>query len=171
MVVWITGLSGSGKSTIANEVYKQLKSENINTVLLDGDIIREALNHSYGYTLEERLKGARQVHGLCKMLENEGMIVVCATMSLFHSIQKLNKEIFTQYLEVFLDVSIDELYKRDKNQLYSRAKNGLEKNVVGIDLISEYPLHPTLHLYNNNLEDKIVNINKIIEQIRLENVK
>lgn len=168
MVIWITGLSGSGKTTIAKEVYQHIKKQYINTIFLDGDILRGALNHSYGYTFKQRLIGARQVHGLCHMLENEDMIVICATMSLFHTIQALNKNTFKNYIEVFLDVTIDELCKRDKNRLYSRALSGLEKNVVGIDLKAENPLTPTLHLDNNQPTDKDINIKKIINSFELE---
>jgi len=162
MVIWITGLSGSGKTTISKNIYTTLKSKYIHTILLDGDVIREVLNHSYGYTLEERLKGAKQIHGLCKLLEQEGMIVVCATMSLFHEIQELNRKTFSDYCEIFLDVKISELYMRDKNSLYSNAKNGLEKNVVGIDLKYESPISPELSLDNNNTSDIEKNTTSIL---------
>ena len=162
MLIWITGLSGSGKTTIANEVYKRLKKENKNTVLLDGDIIRKALNHNWGYSLEERHRGARCVAGLCWMLEAEDLIVVCATMSLFHEIQRLNRKKINDFIEVYLDVKIEVLIKRDPKGLYHKALNGLEKNVVGIDVQYEKPKNPELTLSNAKLEELDSNVEAII---------
>ena len=113
MVIWITGLSGSGKTTIGKIVYENIKQKIVNTVFLDGDIIRKALDNNYGYSLEDRFKGAKQVSGLCKMLHNEGINVVCSTMSLFKEIQKLNRKEINDYIEVFLDVDIEILKERD----------------------------------------------------------
>ncbi|PLY08709.1 MAG: adenylyl-sulfate kinase [Arcobacter sp.] len=166
MVIWITGLSGSGKTTISREVYNSLKEDYPNTVLLDGDIIREALNHSYGYTIEERRVGARQIHGLCNMLDKEGMIVICATMSLFYEIHELNRNKFSNYIEVFLDVDMDELVKRDKKQLYSKALCGTEDNVVGVTLDYDQPKTPHLHLTNNKVEERIKNTGLILNSIK-----
>ncbi len=162
MVIWITGLSGSGKTTISQALYEEVKATHQNTVLLDGDIIRNALNHSWGYTSEERLKGAKQVAGLCAMLDNEGLNVICATMSLFNEIQASNRERFSSYLEVFLDVKMDVLYDRDQKQLYSKALAGTEKNVIGVDLPYEAPLNPELTLTNELPEQLEKNIQRVI---------
>ena len=166
MVIWITGLSGSGKTTLASKVYKNIKEDYNNTILLDGDIIREALNNSFGYTFEERHIGARQIHGLCNMLDKEEIIVICATMSLFHDIQELNKQKFSKYLEVFLDVEMEELIKRDQKQLYSKALSGLENNVVGVNLKYEQPINPHLHLVNNTLKQSENNLELILHNVK-----
>lgn len=166
MVIWITGLSGSGKTTIAKKIYNLIKKSYNNCCLLDGDIIREALNYSWGYTLPERLKGAKQVQGLSRMLDNEGMIVVCATMSLFKEIHENNRLYFDSYLEIFLDVDMEVLIKRDKKLLYSRAIKGLERNVVGINLSYEEPQNPHLYLTNNlniDLDNNIKVITKMLK--------
>jgi len=165
MVVWITGLSGSGKTTISRAVYKEIKAEHPATVLLDGDVIRKALNNSYGYSLEERLRGAKQVAGLCAMLDNEGLNVVCATMSLFNEVQKSNRETFSSYLEVYLDVGMQVLYERDQKQLYSKALAGKEKNVMGVDLPYERPLNPELCLKNNTETELQFNIQKVLGNV------
>jgi len=167
MVIWITGLSGSGKTTIAKKIYKKIKANYNNCILLDGDIIREALNYSWGYSLDERLKGAKQIHGLCKILDNEEAIVICATMSLFSEIHKLNRKRFKQYIEIFLDVDIETLIKRDKNNLYSKALQGLEKEVVGITLPYDKPNNADLILKNNTnieLEKNIHIITNYLQQ-------
>lgn len=161
MVVWITGLSSSGKTTIAKEVFEILKQKFDNTILLDGDIIREALNSSYGYTYQERLKGAWQVSGLCKMLDKQGINVVCSTMSLFSEIHKSNKQDIREYFEIFLDVPMDVLKQRDTKGLY----NGKIKDVVGIDVDYDKPTSPKLTLDNSKIEFLKPNIQKIIDNV------
>jgi adenylylsulfate kinase-like enzyme len=166
LVIWITGLSGAGKTTLSKQLYTYLREKYINTILLDGDILRGVLS-DFDYTLDGRLKGAKQIHNLCMMLEQQGMIVVCATMSLFKEIHKLNREKFLNYLEVFIDVDMHTLIQRDSKQLYSRALEGKEKNVVGIDLSFDIPKNADLILQNNVELDISKNINtllKIIEQ-------
>jgi adenylylsulfate kinase-like enzyme len=166
MVIWITGLSGSGKTTLAKIIYQTIKTKYKNVILLDGDIIRNALGNSYGYTLSERLKGAKQIHGLCKMLDNEDMIVICATMSLFKEIHKKNKNSFKSYLEIFLDVDMKVLIQRDKKSLYSRALDGLEDNVVGVNLSYDKPDNANLYLNNNLLSNLDENIKIILNILK-----
>ena len=161
MVVWITGLSGSGKTTIGKSIYEYLKQNDNNTVFLDGDIIRKALDNNYGYSLSDRLKGAKQVSGLCKMLDAEDINVVCSTMSLFDEIQKSNRKEISKYIEVFLDVDIEILKKRDSKSLYSKTT----ENVVGIDLQYDIPKVPELYLDNSSMNKLDDNIKKIIECI------
>ena len=168
MVIWITGLSGSGKTTIAKDIYTQLKEEYKNTVFLDGDIIREALNNSYGYSLSERLKGAKQVSGLCRMLDAEDLIVVCATMSLFHEIQELNRNKIKNYLEIYLNVDLEELIRRDSKDLYKKALNKEMDNVVGIDLDYESPIKPDIELDNNLSDNLESNIKEILDSVYLK---
>ncbi len=165
MVIWLTGLSGSGKTTIAKAIYKKIKNNYLNTVFLDGDIIRKALNNSWGYSIAERLKGARQIHGLCKILDNEDIIVVCATMSLFKEIHNKNRAKFSAYLEVFLDVDMKILIKRDKKSLYSNALSGNEDNVVGVNLSYDKPNNAELYLNNNIKSDLSKNIKTILVEL------
>jgi len=159
MVIWITGLSGSGKTTTGKLVYEYIKQRFSNTIFLDGDVIRKALDNNYGYTLDERLKGAKQVSGLCKMLNNEGINVICSTMSLFKEIQDSNREEINNYIEVFLDVDLKELKKRDSKKLYSTVT----KNVVGVDLAYDIPSNPELYLDNSNINQLDQNVNNITE--------
>jgi len=168
MVIWITGLSGSGKTTIAKRVFEIINKKYKNSVFLDGDIIREVLKHS-GYSLEDRLKSAWQTHNLCKLLDKQGLVVVIATMSLFDEIQKANRNKFSSYYEIFLDVDMDILIKRDQKQLYSRALKGLEKNVVGIDLPYDKPKNADLYLKNETIDELNKNIKAILGLINVEN--
>jgi cytidine diphosphoramidate kinase len=169
MVIWITGLSGSGKTTIAHSLYNKVKSIHPNTVLLDGDIIRKALNHSWGYSTEERLKGAKHVAGLCAMLDNDGQNVICATMSLFHEIQESNRERFSSLTEVYLDVTMHALRQRDKKGLYSGVEKGTRNNVVGLDLPFEIPKNPEFFLENDTKFQLVKNIETLYEYI-IENI-
>jgi len=168
MVVWITGLSGSGKTTVAKAVYTVVKKDFKNTVFLDGDIIRDVLNNSYGYSSEERLKGAKQVSGICRMLDDEGLIVICATMSLFHEIQMMNRQNIDNYIEVYLDVKLEELIKRDPKLIYKRALDKETENVVGIDIDYESPLAPELKLDNNKRQKLQSNIQKVLDLIDIK---
>lgn len=164
MIVWITGLSGAGKTTLASKVYEDLKSRRNNVVFLDGDILREVLGSS-GYTYNERYKQARKIHNLCKMLENQGIDVVCATMSLFHQIQKDNRAFFKEYYEIYIKVDLDRLIERDQKGLYSGALVGRVANVVGIDVPCEEPLYPDVIIENNILDNLEGKVNKILEKI------
>ena len=151
MVIWITGLAGAGKTTIAGEVYKVLKKQYPNIVLLDGDVLRDVLG-VYGYTYDERYLQAEKIHNLCKMLDNQDIHVICATIGSFHSIQEKNRMTFKEYCEVYIEVSIENLIKRDKKALYSSALAGTTKNVVGIDIIPEKPKNPEIVIDNNELD-------------------
>ena len=167
MVIWITGLSGSGKTTIAKKVYKQIKQKYLNTVFLDGDCFRQILGNSIGYSMEERMRGGLIFHKLCKYLDAEGIIVVCSVMLLFKKIQKINRDNFSKYIEIFLDTDMDELIRRDKKLLYSKGQSGEVKNVVGIDLTYDIPDNPELHLKNNFVYQIDENVKKIIEYLNI----
>ena len=159
MLIWITGLSGSGKTTIGKLVYEYIKQIDSSTVFLDGDVIRKALDNNYGHTLQGRLRGAKQVSGLCKMLDKEGINVVCSTMSLFKEIQESNRREISQYIEVLLDVDIQVLKARDSKRVYSSNT----ENVVGVDLPYHAPRNPELILDNSDFTFLDNNIEKILK--------
>lgn len=136
--IWITGLAGSGKTTIGEKLHAALKRKFANTVFLDGDVFREVFRAG-GYTREERFVIARQIVALCGFLVKQNINVVCATISLFKEIQDYNRKKFKNYFEIYLKCPLHELQKRDKKNLYSRAMKGQIKNVVGIDLSFDEP--------------------------------
>lgn len=146
-VYWITGLSGAGKTTIGKLFYEKLKSKNQNVVFLDGDILREIFNNEYGYSIEERRKLALSYSKLCKLLSDQSLDVVCATISMFHECRKWNRENIENYKEIYLRAPIDVLKSRDKKNLYSK-----ENNVVGLDLQFEEPIDPDIILNNDGTE-------------------
>ena len=137
-VIWITGLSGSGKTTFANALCKYLKQNHDNVVLLEGEKYREFFN-DFGYKKEERLKSSYQFVNLIKFLEENDLIIIVATITAFKEIYDLNRNIFKNYFEIYIHCDFEELIRRDKKGLYSGALNGKIKNVVGVDIPYEEP--------------------------------
>lgn len=149
-VYWITGLAGSGKTTIGKLLYNSIKSNKDNIILLDGDKLRE-LYDSEDYSFEGRKKLAIKYSKLCKMISEQGIDVICCTISMFDECRNWNRENISNYKEIYLKVSIDELIKRDQKELYTKALRKEIKNVMGIDIDFEEPKNPDL-LINNNGE-------------------
>ena len=152
-VIWITGLSGAGKTTLGLEIANQLRKNSQDVVFLDGDELRSVLGASTLYTRSERLKNAYIYGRLCKLLSEQGIIVVVATIALFAEIHQWNRENIGGYLEVFLDVPLSELRKRDHKGIYEKFDKGLLKNVAGLDLSVDFPLNPNFHFkYDPNVQ-------------------
>ncbi len=149
-VFWLTGLAGAGKTTIGNEFYQRLKRERNNVIFLDGDELRNVIGRRYGYSLSDRKKIASMYGRLCLMISNQGIDVICATISMFNFVRKWNREHIKNYFEVYIKVPVETLLERDQKQLYSRSQCGTEKEVVGIDLFFEEPESPDLVLINDN---------------------
>ena len=149
MVTWLVGMSGAGKSTIGREVYSHLDNIEKNTVFIDGDEIRSIFKHDdseNSFTLDERRKNAERIVEICKWLDNQGIEVVCCILCIFPDILKNNRNIYSNYLEVFVSAPIEVLKKRDTKGLYKAGKNGTIKNVVGIDISFPEPKNPDLVL-------------------------
>lgn len=162
-VYWITGLSGAGKTTIGSRFYQKLKEEKEKAVLLDGDDIRNILGDLIGYSTEERRKGSMIISRLCHCLANQGINVVCCTVSMYDCCREWNRENNANYKEVYLEVPIEELKKRDVKGLYKKVFNGEIKNVVGIDIEFEQPKNPDLIIKNfgeNTIEDTLKRLSK-----------
>ena len=148
-VYWLTGLSGAGKTTIGTLWYEYVKGIFPNTVLLDGDMLRQVFLDDLGYTQEERRKSAMRNANLCKMLSEQGIHVICCTISMFDEVRKWNRENIENYHEIYVKTSFEVLKKRDQKGLYTKAKEGREKNLVGIHISLEEPKNPDLILYND----------------------
>lgn len=164
MVFWIIGLAGAGKTTIAKSLYTRLKQENPSTVLLDGDAIREIMGGDLGFTLEDRRRNGWRICRMCKYFDDQGINVVCATLSQFHEQQNWNREHFSRYFEVYLDVDMNILVQRDQKGLYSSALAGKISNVVGVDMPFPLPISPDLQLDNSTPNDHFSKfVDKILE--------
>ena len=137
MVIWLVGLSGSGKTTIGKEIYKLWKAIAPNTVMIDGDEMRDLLvadGEPNDFSMEGRYKLALQYSRICAWLDKQDINVICCTISNFKDIYKQNRVQLSEYFQVFLNANIELLLQRDPKGIYSRAAKGLEKNVVGVDL-------------------------------------
>lgn len=148
-VIWITGLSGAGKSVIAGEVVRQWRRRSPAVVLLDGDAFREVLGDNLGHDPKDRLKNATRISRCARWLSDQELNVVCATMSLFPEIHEWNRQSLPKYLEVYVKVDWEILKKRDPHGLYTSAVKKKNPQVVGIDLPFQEPSHPDLILKNN----------------------
>ena len=145
-LVWITGLSGSGKSTIAESLTALLKKKGMKVILLDGDEIRNILvpirEQEQSYTKNERIKLAIQYSKLGNLLVKQGFMVIIATISLFKEVHIWNRKNIKGYFEVYLKVPLEELQRRDPKKIYSRFNAGELKNVAGLDLDIDEPRSP-----------------------------
>ncbi|TXR49753.1 sulfate adenylyltransferase subunit CysN [Phyllobacterium endophyticum] len=147
-VVWFTGLSGSGKSTIANLVEKRLSSLGKHTYILDGDNVRHGLNRDLGFTEEDRVENIRRVGEVAKLMVDAGLIVLVSFISPFAAERRMVRELLGEgeFLEIFVDTPFEECAKRDPKGLYAKALRGEIKNFTGVDSPYEAPDDPELHL-------------------------
>ena len=160
-VFWITGLSGAGKTTVARELWNRLRAGGRPVVLLDGDELRSAIAENLGHSAADRRRSAMRNARLCRLLADQGSDVVCATISLFHEVQRWNRENILGYREIYLRVPIDELQRRDSKGIYAAASRGA-RDVVGIDVPAEAPEAPDLVLDNYGKLDVDTAVDRIL---------
>ena len=147
-VVWLTGLSGSGKSTIANLVEKRLHVEGRHTYLLDGDNVRHGLNKDLGFTEEDRVENIRRVAEVAKLMVDAGLIVLVSFISPFRAERRMARELLgeREFVEVFVDTPLAEAERRDVKGLYAKARAGELKNFTGISSPYEAPENPEIRI-------------------------
>ncbi len=147
-VLWFTGLSGSGKSTIANLVEKKLHSMGRHTFLLDGDNVRHGLNKDMGFTEADRIENIRRVGEVSKLMTDAGLIVMTAFISPFQADRDLVRGMLPEgeFIEVFIDTPLEVAESRDVKGLYKKARSGELKNFTGIDSPYEAPVSPEIHV-------------------------
>jgi bifunctional enzyme CysN/CysC len=148
VVLWMTGLSGSGKSTIANAVELKLAQMNRHTFLLDGDNVRHGLNKDLGFTDADRIENIRRVGEVAKLMTDAGLIVITAFISPFQSEREMVRDMMApgEFIEVFIDTPLPVAEKRDVKGLYAKARTGQLKNFTGIDSPYEAPETPEIHI-------------------------
>ncbi|MBL0000126.1 MAG: sulfate adenylyltransferase subunit CysN [Sphingomonadales bacterium] len=147
-VLWFTGLSGSGKSTIANEVEKQLNLMNRHTFLLDGDNVRHGLNKDLGFTEADRIENIRRVGEVAKLMTDAGLIVLTAFISPFRAERDMVRAMMPEgeFIEIFVDTPLEVAEARDVKGLYKKARSGALKNFTGIDSPYEAPINPEIRV-------------------------
>ena len=145
-LIWFTGLSGSGKSTIANAVEQQLAQKGFHTFLLDGDNIRHGLNKDLGFTEADRIENIRRIGEVSKLMTDAGLIVITAFISPFQSERNMVRELIGagEFIEIFVDTPLQIAEKRDVKGLYAKARAGELKNFTGIDSPYERPSKPEI---------------------------
>ncbi|WP_445004382.1 sulfate adenylyltransferase subunit CysN [Halomonas mongoliensis] len=166
-VLWFTGLSGAGKSTIANQVEKKLHAAGQHTYLLDGDNVRHGLNRDLGFTDADRVENIRRVGEVAKLMADAGLIVLTAFISPFRSERQLARDLMEEgeFIEIFVDTPLDVAEDRDPKGLYKKARRGELKNFTGIDSAYEAPENPEIRLDTTRLsEDEAADA--IIELLR-----
>ena len=163
-LLWFTGLSASGKSTIANVVEQKLFKMNYNTYLLDGDNVRHGLNSDLGFDEKSRVENIRRIGEVSKLFLDAGIITLTAFISPFQSDRSLVRKLFEEreFLEVFIDSSLEVCESRDPKGMYAKARKGEIKNFTGISSPYENPVNPEIHIINNNISleaaaDQIIN--------------
>jgi bifunctional enzyme CysN/CysC len=147
-VLWFTGLSGAGKSTIANLVEAALHARGAHTLLLDGDNVRHALNRDLGFTEEDRVENIRRIGEVAKLMADAGLIVLCSFISPFRAERRMVRELLPkgEFIEIFVDTPLDECIARDPKGLYKRALAGEIKNFTGVDQPYESPENAEIRL-------------------------
>ena len=147
-VLWFTGLSGSGKSTIANIVERQLHARGVRTYLLDGDNVRHGLSRDLGFTDADRVENIRRIGEVAKLMVDAGLVVLTAFISPFRSERRLARAMVgaDEFIEIFVDTPLEVVEQRDPKGLYGKARRGELSNFTGIDSPYEVPESPELHI-------------------------
>ena len=144
MVIWITGLSASGKTTLSRAFERKYKSNIPNMVLLDGDVIRQLYGNDLGYAEADRAVQIKRLHTLASFLEEQSIVVLVAALYSNEALLQKNRNLFKDYFEVYLKASIDQLKTREIKDLYKQALDNKIINVVGVDIPWNEPLNPDL---------------------------
>jgi bifunctional enzyme CysN/CysC len=157
-VLWFTGLSGAGKSTIANCVEAALHGRSAHTIMLDGDNVRHALNKDLGFTEADRVENIRRIGEVAKLMSEAGLIVLCSFISPFRAERRMVRELLPpgEFIEIFVDTPIEECMARDAKGLYRRALAGEIKNFTGVDQPYEVPEFADLHLHGDRERPEVL---------------
>jgi adenylylsulfate kinase-like enzyme len=142
MVIWVTGLSASGKTTLCEQFVKLYKIEYPNLVMLDGDIIRSLYNDDLGFTEKDRITQIERIQTLAQFCEKQSLFVIVAALYSNDKLLDKNRNIFNKYLEVYIKADIKKLQEREYKNLYSQAIKGKINNVVGVDIAWNEPKAP-----------------------------
>jgi adenylyl-sulfate kinase len=166
ITIWMSGLSGSGKSTIANNLEFTLNSMGYHTYILDGDNTRLGLNKNLGFSEEDRVENIRRVSEVCKLMNDAGLIVICSFISPFQKVRDQAREIIGEerFVEVFVDADLETCELRDPKGLYKKARAGEIKDFTGISSPFETP-KDCIVLKNNNIDDLDTNVSTLVEFI------
>jgi len=152
-VLWLTGLSGSGKSTIAQDLERQLHNQGFFAQVLDGDNIRSGINNNLGFSIEDRRENVRRIAEVAKLYLNSGIITLCSFISPTIEIRNFARSIIGEqdFVEIFINTPIEICESRDVKGLYKKARAGEIKGFTGIDSPYEAPLNPSVEVLTEKL--------------------
>ncbi|WP_300703174.1 adenylyl-sulfate kinase [uncultured Campylobacter sp.] len=165
-VLWLTGLSGSGKSSLANAVEKKLFEKGYHTYLLDGDNVRMGLNKDLSFDEASRNENIRRIAELCKLFVDSGLIVLSAFISPFKKDRDMARALLDEgeFIEIFVDTPLEICEKRDVKGLYKKARNGEIKNFTGISSPYEKPLNAEIHIKDYDFDENVELILRYLEK-------
>jgi bifunctional enzyme CysN/CysC len=170
-IIWFTGLSGAGKSTIANRTEQRLHALGVHTYILDGDNVRHGLNHDLGFTEPDRIENIRRVAEMARLMADAGLVVLVSFISPFRAERQLARDRAGSiaYCEVFVDTPLEVAETRDPKGLYLKARSGELTNFTGIDSPYERPEHPELRIDTTNTSSDEA-AEHLVEMLRASNV-
>jgi adenylyl-sulfate kinase len=168
-VIWFTGYSGAGKSSLASEVEQQLNALGLKTCSLDGDIVRKGLCKDLGFSKEDREENIRRIGHMAQERVQEDLIVLCAFISPFRESRNKMRALFKegQFIEVFVDTPLEVCERRDVKGLYKKARAGDIKEFTGINSPYENPLNPDLHIKNDDNITLVNSAKRIINYLNM----
>ncbi len=166
VMIWFTGLSGSGKSTIAIALERELQKRGLLCRILDGDNIRSGINNNLGFSAEDRIENIRRIAEIGKLFVDTGIITIAAFISPNNDIREMAANIIGKedFMEIYVSTPIEECERRDVKGLYAKARKGEIKNFTGISALFEAPQHPALSLDTSKLSVE-ESVNKLLELI------
>jgi adenylylsulfate kinase len=169
VAIWFTGLSGSGKTTIATALEKELHAKGLLTQILDGDNIRAGINSNLGFSEPDRVENIRRTAEVTKLFVNTGIITICCFVSPTEEIRSIARNIIGKddFVEIFVNTSLETCEKRDIKGLYAKARKGEIKDFTGIDAPFDAPMNPTITI---NTEEWTIeqSIRRILEYLKIK---
>lgn len=162
--LWFTGLSGSGKTTVAMKVYELLKQRGMKVELLDGDVVRTNLSKGLGFSKEDRDTNIRRIGFVCKLLTRNDVVAIASAISPYKAIRNENREHIGRFVEVFVNCPVEECVKRDVKGLYTKAKKGDVKNFTGVSDPYEPPDKPEIELRTDK-ETVEESVSKVVSKL------
>ena len=166
-IIWLTGISATGKSTIAKALKMELSKNCIYSYVLDGDVLRDGLNSDLGLSEKDRNENIRRAYEVANILADLGAVVICAFISPYEEMrERAKKSAKVPFFEVYLDCPVEECAKRDQKGLYAKHKAGVIKGLTGVDAPYEIPQNPNLVLrtMENSVEECVKSIIKLIKE-------
>ena len=161
MIIWISGISGSGKTTVAQGIITKYKKILPHLINVDGDLVREFFGEQLPYDESSRIQQIQRVQKICKLLEKQQLILIVSALYSNPKLMQWNRKNFLKYYEIYLEASLDLVKKRDPKSLYKKFEEGKEKNIVGLDIPWQAPLKSDLKIKMNektSLDDVIKEI-------------